>query len=284
MPRFLQLLILTLFFGSATAQNFSQSNIQQPTCFGACDGSITFTTSSVTGPFTAVLTNSASCPNSTISSSTNNAITISNVCACASDYTVSIYSGTIIVGQNYAQFPNFASAPLTVVANSITAATCATCCNGQAYISWTGGNTTFTNNPPAFTMDGASITSYSPATGLCSGSHTVCATDSSNCTACKVFSVGISVPTEITENNSTSNIMVFPNPAQSQLTVESNGAFISKAFIIDLTGRKILEFNCDTNPENQIQLNVSDLSDGIYYIEVYATQSVQRKRFVKSSQ
>lgn len=281
-------LIFSIFFlafsSLLTAQNFGISNIQQPTCFGACDGSITYTTSSLTGPFNAVLTNSASCSNSTLSSSSATAITISNICACASDYTISIYSGTIIAGVDYVQFPNFANAPLSVVATSIIAASCATCCNGQAYISWNGGNTTFSNTPPAFTLDGTPTTSYSPTQPLCVGQHTICATDSSQCTACKVFSVSFNLTTGVTAEEKSELMAVYPNPAVNDLTVEaSEGNALIQALIYDLTGRIVYMSKYEI-PETRILIFVGDLTPGLYYLEVTGQnkQSVKRIRFVKS--
>ncbi|MCW3077851.1 MAG: C-terminal target protein [Bacteroidetes bacterium] len=282
-----KIIFFLIFFAAvqySKAQGFGQSNIQQPTCFGTCNGSVTFTTSGANGPFTAVVTNSSSCPNSTTSTSSSTAITITNVCACSSVYTVSIYTGTIIAGVNYVQFPNYASAPLTVSAYSIMAANCPTCCNGSAYLGWTGGNTTFSNNPPSFTIDGVATSSYAPAPNLCVGSHTVCAKDSSQCVACKVFSVSYNPAAGIKVNTLNSHISLFPNPVSTDLTIETNeGGAIAKAIIIDPTGRIVLYNQFDISPQNKIQINVSSLSEGLYYIEVYGVQgrSVHRTRFVK---
>jgi hypothetical protein len=267
------------------SQGFNASNIQQPTCFGACDGSVTFTTSANQGPYTAVVTNSASCPNSTLSSSSASAITLMSVCACSSPYTVTIYTGTIIAGVNYVQFPNYASAPLTVSVPSVSAASCSGCCTGSAYISWSGGNTGFSNNPPAFTIDGMAITSYSPAANLCAGSHTVCAIDSSNCVACKVFSVSYNVSTGIKQQSfANTHINLYPNPVSTDLTVETGkGGAIEKAYIFDLLGRKVFEYSFDITPQEKIEVNVSSLPQGLYFVEVYGTsgRSVHRARFTK---
>lgn len=277
-------LIFLAGFNYTNAQGFGQSNIQQPTCFGNCNGSVTFTTSSANGPFTAVVTNTASCPNSTTSTSSSTAITITNVCACSSVYTVSIYTGTIIAGVNYVQFPNYATAPLTVSAYSIMAANCSTCCNGSAYLGWTGGNTTFSNNPPSFTIDGIATSSYAPAPNLCVGSHTVCGKDSSQCVACKVFNVPLNPAAGIKTNELNTHISLFPNPVSTDLTIETNeGGSITKAVILDPTGRAVLSNQFDLSPQSKIQINVSGLSEGLYYVEVYGTESrsLHRTRFVK---
>lgn len=278
--------LLVLFVsGIIRSQGFNQSNIQQPTCFGACDGSVTFTTSANQGPYTAVVTNSSSCPNSTTSTSSSSAITISNVCACSSAYTVSIYTGTIIAGVNYVQFPNYATAPLTVSVPSINAASCSTCCNGSAYFTWSGGNTTFSNTPPVFTVDGVPTSSYSPAPNLCAGSHTVCAKDSSNCVACKVFSVSVNTATGVkpVAVEKTSHISLFPNPVSTDLTVEVSNGTIEKVTILDLLGRKVMTVLSDIAPSPKMEINVSSLPEGMYYAEVYGSsgRTIQRARFTK---
>ena len=66
--------ILSMFTGMLNAQNFVAASVKNPKCFGDCDGTITLTTGVVVGPFTAVLTNSSSCPNSTVQVSSANSI------------------------------------------------------------------------------------------------------------------------------------------------------------------------------------------------------------------
>ncbi|MBA3662625.1 MAG: T9SS type A sorting domain-containing protein [Bacteroidetes bacterium] len=280
--------ILFIFVSSVqflSAQSFNQSNIQQPTCFGACNGSVTFTTANSQGPYTAVLSNTASCPNSTLSSSSSTAITISGICACASNYTVSIYTGSIIAGVNYVQFPNYATAPLVVSVPTVVAASCATCCNGSAYITWTGGNTTFTNNPPSLKIDGVTITAYNPANNLCVGSHTVCAKDSSQCVACKTFSISYNVTTGIVFGapEIKNHVTIFPNPVSTELTIDAGkDVTITRALVIDLMGREVIKETFGINGQGKVQVNVSSLPEGLYYVEVYAeNRNIYRKRFAK---
>jgi hypothetical protein len=276
-------LLVLIASGMLRSQGFNQSNIQQPTCFGACDGSVTFTTSANQGPYNAVVSNSASCPNSTMSASSSSAITISNVCACSSVYTVTIYTGTIIAGVNYVQFPNYSTAPLVVSVPSVAAASCSGCCTGSAYITWSGGNTTFSNTPPAFTIDGIPTSSYSPAPNLCPGSHTVCAKDSSNCVACKTFSVGYNVATGIKQNIESTHISLYPNPVSTDLTIEAGNGMIEKIIIIDPLGRKVMEVHSDITAREKVEINVSALAEGLYYAEIYgpSTRTVHRARFTK---
>lgn len=286
MKQFLLLLLFSLTVFTSNSQSFTASNIQQPTCFGACNGSVTFTTASANGPYTAVFSNSASCPNSTVSSSGASSITITNICACNSDYTVSIYTGTIIAGVNYVQFPNYATAPLTVSVPSLVAASCATCCNGKAYVTWSGGNTSFTNTPPSFILDGSPTTSYSPTQNLCAGSHTICVKDSSQCVACKVFTITNNISTGIEALSEQVAFHLFPNPVSEVLTIQtSENTDVEKIVIRDLSGRIILTSEGDQTVSQKAELDVRALEPGMYYVEVYAAKTGHnmRKRFVKIS-
>ncbi|MCE3228864.1 MAG: Secretion system C-terminal sorting domain [Bacteroidetes bacterium] len=277
----LYLVTFLLFLSQLRAQTFSASNVQQPTCFGSCNGSVTFTTASATGPFNMVMTNSLSCPNSTISSSTNSAITISSVCPCASDYTVSIFTGTVLVGVDYVQFPVTSTTALNVTASTVVAATCSSCCTGSVYVNWSGGNTQVSS--PTITIDGAPTASYSPAVGLCPGPHTLCATDAASCTTCTGFTVTAQPPTGISENTIDNNLTIFPNPASSEITLQvTQGTEISLVRILDLSGRNISEHS--VSYLRNVKLDISKLTNGLYYLEVYGqNNSIQRNKFVKTS-
>lgn len=284
MKKSILLLLLALTVLSGNSQSFTASNIQQPTCFGACNGSVTFTTNSANGPYTAVFSNSASCPNSTVSSSGASSITVTGICACASDYTVSIYSGTIIAGVNYVQFPNYATAPLTVSVPTLVAASCATCCTGKAYVTWSGGNTSFTNSPPSFILDGSPTTSYSPTQNLCAGSHTICVKDSSQCVACKVFTITTNITTGITQLQEANTFNLFPNPVLEVLTIEMNeNNIVERTVVTDFSGRIVLISDGEGSISQQTNINVQGLEAGMYYIEVYTAENTSplRKRFVK---
>jgi hypothetical protein len=275
--------LLFLFITAAgflKAQNFTVSSSQPPKCYGECNGSITFTTSAVSGPFTANVVNSGACPNSTVQNSTNNSITISSVCACAAVYTVSIYTGSIVVGTEIFQFPVYATSSLIIAVNNISAETCSACCNGAANISYSGGNVQGT---PTFSIDGVPVVNVTPLINQCSGNHTICMTDASNCIACKGFNVPLL--SGLHENTSDFPVSLFPNPAHDALFVESTPDNpISKAEIFDLTGRKISESLSKSKYETTLKLDIKALPGGLYYLYVFNADGflMQHKKFVKN--
>jgi hypothetical protein len=263
------LLLFTLFAGLANAQNFDESHSQPPKCFGECNGSITFTTSSVSGPFTASLVNADACPNSTVQNSTVNSITINSICACPGAYTCSIYNASMaVVGTMVFQYINYAVAPLVVNTTTIGPASCSMCCDGEAYFSVSGGNQ---QSPPTFSIDGAFIADAAPASSLCVGTHTVCVEDPSGCIACKEFQVNYEGgSTGLAESAGDKNLIVFPNPAIETLFIQSTkNKQVAKVILYDHTGRAIHYANLSNHVHGQQSIDISMLDSGFYALLAY---------------
>jgi PKD repeat protein len=72
-----------------------------------------------------------------------------------------------------------------------------------------------------------------------------------------------------------SGINVYPNPTSNQLTVDTE-LKLSKITIIDITGKMIMTTKGNTNT-----INVADLSDGIYFIQLITEEITITKKFVK---
>jgi hypothetical protein len=63
------------------------------------------------------------------------------------------------------------------------------------------------------------------------------------------------------------NILVYPNPAQNNIFVKSEGLKSNSIEIIDITGGKIKIIKGE-NINEGVNINVSDLEKGIYFIKV----------------
>jgi hypothetical protein len=92
-------------------------------------------------------------------------------------------------------------------------------------------------------------------------------TDTSACVT--VLTVGIN-------EESMQNVRVYPNPATSQITISNVVSPILTIKIIDISGKTIKRINHDSNT-----INVSDLTKGIYFLQVQTEQSVINKKFIK---
>jgi hypothetical protein len=73
------------------------------------------------------------------------------------------------------------------------------------------------------------------------------------------------------------NFNLFPNPASNIIQIESN--FQSHVRIVDAAGR-LLTQDFEILPNKMSTINISMLSDGIYFLECVENQSVYRERFM----
>ncbi|MBK9282933.1 MAG: T9SS type A sorting domain-containing protein [Sphingobacteriaceae bacterium] len=256
-------ILFVFVFNSFVAQNFVVSQLSMPKCFGDCDGTVTFSTSAVTGPFTAILTNSSSCPNSTVQTSNLNSITINSLCGCASAYSVAIYNPSLIlVGTMIQNIVNYATGPLVVNVHTVTPTTCTNCCDGNITFSVSGGNLT---NPPTFSINGTYTNNVAPLYFLCSGQHTICVEDASGCIACKNFIMPyFGMPNGINEYELNEDFHVFPNPGNGNLRIQSNHE-ISQINVFDVYGKLINSIK-NNSASTIIPLNLSEYEDGVYHL------------------
>lgn len=286
MKTLLKFLFVLPFVQTVWSQNFVQGLTEQPTCFNSCNGSVVFTTTVTAGPFTATLSNGSSCSNAIQQTSTSNTITISNICACAGVYTVNFYnSSSVLVGSELLQIPITATAPLVVTTPTINPAVCSTCCNGEVYINWTGGYTPSPNNP-TITIDAVNIgTASYPNASVCPGSHTVCVRDLAGCVVCSTFSMTYVTHVGLIEINTANLFELYPNPANSKITVSCIGnSDISRILIYDVYGKILLDRSEVKLQENKTELSIEHLDKGVYFIELRKTNGdiLNRKKFIRS--
>lgn len=269
----------------AKSQNFTVSNMDNPKCYGDCDGTITLTTSLVTGTFTAVLTNTGSCPNSTVQNSTINSITINSICGCPSPYTITIYNPAMaVVGTMVQQFINYSTGPLSITTNTMTQATCSNCCDGDVTFSVTGGSQ---QAAPTYSVDGTFTNNINPLYFLCVGNHTVCIKDASGCVACTTLNMSYQgAPTGIPEQTEDPGATLYPNPATNEIFISaSNNQSILRTEVYTVEGKKVISQVYVPEAGKAVEMKLDGLSSGLYYITVYNqyNQAILRRKFVKST-
>jgi hypothetical protein len=256
------LLIAQITFG----QNFFQLSMNQPKCFNACDGNATYASTLTSGPFTAVITNTGSCPNSTVQSSSGNTITLSNLCACATDYTISFFnSSNILVGTELLQIPVTATAALILQTPTLSPATCPSCCNGEMFVSWSGGYVPTPNNP-TITLDGNDIgTAVAPYSSVCVGSHTLCVEDLAGCKVCTTFSMSYVINVGLNDVYSTLPYKVYPNPFDEAIRLEAIHPFENIRYTLLSSEGKVV--SRDFIPANGI-IETKGIAKGLYFLEL----------------
>jgi hypothetical protein len=280
--RFYTIVIFSLLFNVSKAQNFVVSQLQMPKCFGVCDGKITFTTGAVTGPFTAVLTNTSGCPNSTVQSSNVNSITIDSICGCNGTYSFSIYNPSMsLVGTMVQNIINYATGPLSFQVSSITVASCSNCCDGNITFSTSGGNMAGTIS---YSVDGTYTNNVNPLYFTCVGNHTVCIEDASGCVKCTTLNMSYTGgPTGIRNFSADKEISIYPNPAIEKLSVRSGTRHFSSYQLTDISGRVIGEESLNAGPTEEFSIELAALNPGIYYLHLAEQNGqISRFKFVKS--
>ena len=70
------------------------------------------------------------------------------------------------------------------------------------------------------------------------------------------------------------SISVYPNPANSEITINTGGLKLDEATIYDMNGQRVID-------TRQNQINVSSLAEGIYFIEVKTNDISTRVKFVR---
>jgi type IX secretion system substrate protein len=92
-----------------------------------------------------------------------------------------------------------------------------------------------------------------------------------------------SVITAIKQLENTNTLSIYPNPAGQKLNIKLSSAKDKNAVvnIMDVMGRIILETNTQMTPENVMQLDVSSLPNGLYFIKIMNGSSANVTKFVK---
>ena len=112
------------------------------------------------------------------------------------------------------------------------------------------------------------------------GSYYVCLSVANNggCNDTYCDSVYYNSTVGITEQNSTA-LLIYPNPANDFITIENTSMAIDEIVIYDITGKTIKTILPKTNTT---KVNVSDLSDGVYFIKISNNKQSITKKIIKN--
>ncbi|HLG33502.1 MAG TPA: T9SS type A sorting domain-containing protein, partial [Bacteroidia bacterium] len=75
------------------------------------------------------------------------------------------------------------------------------------------------------------------------------------------------------------SVIIFPNPATSEIKIENAKSKIVLVEIYDVMGGKVFKSRI-LNPDSQISVDVSALKPGIYFLTVKQNQSVTTRKIV----
>jgi len=90
------------------------------------------------------------------------------------------------------------------------------------------------------------------------------------------------VVSSINRNEDTNQLKVFPNPANEVLNINLQNNNIENCIITNALGQTVYNSANEINANYKIQLNISNLSAGVYFVKVRASNGSYNAKFVKS--
>ncbi|MCP4461107.1 MAG: T9SS type A sorting domain-containing protein [Cytophagales bacterium] len=92
----------------------------------------------------------------------------------------------------------------------------------------------------------------------------------------------LQVEEDIKESNLNENLVVYPNPTSNQIKISSN-SYIRKIELTDQQGRLLKRFTV-SDQDQLINLDLSELEEGIYYLMLYGeNEYFESKKIIKSN-
>ena len=155
------------------------------------------------------------------------------------------------------------------VSNSSTNESCLGCLDGSATAIVTGGAGPYTYN---WSNSGTTSTINALSTGL----YIVTVTDSLGCT--QIDSVMVGSSAAIDENVMENEILIYPNPADEFVKIESKGSALGMVEIRDIQGKLIADF---ITKNSVYTINTYGWSVGIYLVKVYKGSGNKTYKLVK---
>lgn len=172
--------------------------------------------------------------------------------------------------------PNFAQGCFLDAEVSATDATCATCEDGTASVSEpTGGVAPFT-----YAWDNGATTAE--IADLAQGTYAVTVTDGEGCTFDGEAVVSGPAATGVALADNFLNLSTYPNPAVENLTVEFSTGSLEEATVVlsNSLGQVIATYVSAETVDHNVQVDVSDVATGLYYVTVSTPTSIKKKRVV----
>jgi hypothetical protein len=96
-----------------------------------------------------------------------------------------------------------------------------------------------------------------------------------------VFTLTIESILGVDDNNLDVAIVMYPNPANSQVTIANRSTIaLDKAAIYDINGKLVMEINLQTMQGEKV-IDISRLASGVYMVQVSSEQASVVKRLIK---
>jgi len=82
----------------------------------------------------------------------------------------------------------------------------------------------------------------------------------------------------IKDFNKQNDMVIYPNPANNQLTLDNEQAIMQEVKMIDMLGKEVKHFQLN---DTKATLNISGLNKGFYFLHILTDNGMVNKGFVK---
>jgi len=97
------------------------------------------------------------------------------------------------------------------------------------------------------------------------------------------YQFNIATPVGVEEMDLKSSIVVYPNPSNSMLTIETTGIETEEISVYNAKGQLVKQINTVKGQQHQIlQLDVTAFEDGLYFLRLKSNGQIETKRFIVS--
>jgi sucrose-6-phosphate hydrolase SacC (GH32 family) len=90
------------------------------------------------------------------------------------------------------------------------------------------------------------------------------------------------VVSTINRNEQANQLKVYPNPANEMLNINLQNNTIENCIITNALGQTVYNSANEINPNHKIQLNISNLRAGVYFVKVRSDTGSYTAKFIKS--
>jgi hypothetical protein len=119
-------------------------------------------------------------------------------------------------------------------------------------------------SPYNYSWNSSPVQTGAVATGLSTGDYAVQITDANGCTTSDTVNVGLSIGIDHITQNLT--VKLYPNPAQTELSIELNVSDNFSFIVYDVTGKQVLAQEIESMTS---KFSITNLSTGLYVYRVY---------------
>lgn len=195
---------------------------------------------------------------------------------CASENSVWSTTSTFTTGSTLCDFPEASTTSVTGTTATLTWPTDPDDVKWKVQYRPSGGawtQVTYNTSTPTLTGLSTSTTYFYKVKSKCDGGWT-------NWGAKYSFVTNSSVSDDENVNTRvTQDISLSPNPARDEITVQFNGKKVDYIKVVDINGKELIHL---TSRSEQVTIDISDLSSGIYFLTTYTkNKKVSSQKFVK---